>query len=50
MLFLHKRNLLNPRKLINETMKKMRFSMREEKMKVKDQNNEEKRVKRQTKN
>jgi len=38
MLFLHKRNLLKrdyPRSLINETMKKVKFSMREDKMKPK---------------
>jgi len=38
MLILHKRSLLNrgyPRSLINETMKKVKFSMREEKMKPK---------------
>ena len=40
MLFLHKRNLLKrgyPRSLINETMRKVRFSMREDRLKPKDQ-------------
>jgi len=40
MLFLHKRNLLKrgyPRSLMNETMRKVRFSMREDRLKPKDQ-------------